>query len=390
MIDDKTCEIFDASGDIFIANPEDVFKFDHHSKLFITLMKHAKYRECHEIKTALKTKKLSFADYNMEFNLFDFDLQEPEFKELLLRFYKSKNVRWTERCDENVFKGLEVSNSQEEVESEDSAYYKLFDTPVQGTKNLSMHKLYTTVCKYGGMDNVINLQIWKKLFFGYMPKTNASFTMKSFYKKYLYEFELARHPDDEACYKFKIDDHLTFIADNRKFYCGNVRAMRNRGINVYYLQFLNCKNDTNEWFAEDILRLCDGICNFHDLSKISSKTNNFVDDPITREKHSHGHKRMRKMFKKTKKRVTSVDIKKADIRNNEYPANLNKSEEIITVESSSFHLNNSVLNDYETEDTHLLEVLADVSSKFKTKLKKDLVGASEHTFKSLHWKGKKK
>ncbi|TBU20434.1 hypothetical protein CWI38_0071p0030 [Hamiltosporidium tvaerminnensis] len=63
---------------------------------------------------------------------------------------------------------------------------------VPGVNSLNVYRLYVIVCKNGGMERITNDQKWKPLFYSEMKKTNVSYTVRTFYKKYLYEFEYLR------------------------------------------------------------------------------------------------------------------------------------------------------------------------------------------------------
>lgn len=185
---------------------------------------------------------------------------------------------------------------------------------VPGTKEINTFSLYKTISKNGGMENVTNEQKWKSLFFNLMRKTNVSYTVRTFYKRFLYEFEQIRRDqlriececknicdcDDYVntnnmqinCpfnfnYKFSIGEIVVLYTIKEKYY-GHIKLRRNRGLNQYYIQFLGWCKEYSEWLCEDVLRKSDH--NEHYVAKRpsrSSKSNNLVNDPLIREKHSH-------------------------------------------------------------------------------------------------------
>lgn len=185
---------------------------------------------------------------------------------------------------------------------------------VPGTKEINIYSLYKTISMNGGMENVTNEQKWKSLFFKLMRKTNVSYTVRTFYKKFLYEFEQIRKDqlriececknlcdcDDYVntnnfksnCpfnfnYKYSIGEIVVLYTINEKYY-GHIKLRRNRGLNQYYIQFLGWCKEYSEWLCEDVLSKSDN--NEHYVAKRpsrSSKSNNLVNDPLIREKHSH-------------------------------------------------------------------------------------------------------
>lgn len=188
---------------------------------------------------------------------------------------------------------------------------------VPGTKEINMYSLYRIVSENGGMENVTNEQKWKSLFYGAMRKTNVSYTVRTFYKKFLYEFEQyrrARHYVNCECtgmcecndfvdcmgaehgnkdkpdfaYKFKIRE-IVKLATSKERYYGHVKLRRNRGLNQYYVQFMGWCKEHSEWYCEDVLSKCEQKREGYVVRKPSrsSKTNNLVNDPLIREKHSH-------------------------------------------------------------------------------------------------------
>lgn len=265
-----------ASIDALEVERSEILTFDPCSRLFQHLMRLNAYRESKEIRQALRAEgldptkfmkykpdKASKEDANIEESTFVFEMQ---------RFISKKNTEYR------------------------AVVQRLLAEPLPGTVGLRLYNLYKIVCANGGMDNVIHLQIWKRLFFRYMEKTNTSYVMRTFYKKYLYEFELARRCSEESTldfnYVYKKGDHVIFVGKCGQRFCGKVVAYRNRGLNVYYIKFLGWNEENNEWISEDILQHCDGnvkACSSRYLAPSkSSKANKFVDDPVTWEKHRHG------------------------------------------------------------------------------------------------------
>lgn len=273
---ENSYNIYSESVGVVTAERPELLSFDPNSRLFKNLMRLGVYRENKEIKQALKFLGLEPARFMMyhpeEISKRDSDISEENFARLMRNFAESKDPAYKREI--NV----------------------LLESPLPGTLGLNLHGLYRIVCESGGMDNVINLQIWKKLFFRYMEKTNASYVMRTLYKKYLYEFELERRNAEDVGYNFaycyRRGDHVTFVGKNKHVLCGEVVAMRNKGINVYYVQFLGWNTENNEWISEDILSKCAQdieVCrSLSATPSKSSKANNLVDDPVTWEKHRHG------------------------------------------------------------------------------------------------------
>lgn len=280
------CRVVGCNGDKYIVSTDsvdaleversEVLAFDPCSRLFQHLMRLSAYRESKEIRQALRAEGLDPA-----------------------RFMKYKPDKASKE-DANIEESTFVSEMQRFLGNKDTDYraevQRLLEEPLPGTVGLRLYNLYKIVCANGGMDNVIHLQIWKRLFFRYMEKTNTSYVMRTFYKKYLYEFELERRCSEETSlnfnYAYKKGEHVTFVGKCGQRFCGKVVARRNRGLNVYYIKFLGWNEENNEWISEDILQRCDGdaqACSSRYLAPSkSSKANKFVDDPVTWEKHRHG------------------------------------------------------------------------------------------------------
>lgn len=273
---ENSYNVYSESIGVVTADRTELLSFDSNSRLFRNLMRLGVYREHREIKHVLKLLGLDPGKFMVykpaEISRKDSDISCDDFKRLMESFAEDKDLAY--KRDINT----------------------LLENPLPGTLGLHLHDLYKIVCSSGGMDNVINLQIWKKLFFKYMEKTNASYVMRTLYKKYLYEFELERRCEDDDEYNFvylyRKGDHVTFIGKNNQVFCGEVVAMRNKGINVYYIQFLGWNKENNEWISEDILSKCTqdiDICrSLSAAPSKSSKANNLIDDPVTWEKHRHG------------------------------------------------------------------------------------------------------
>ncbi|KAL0265842.1 UNVERIFIED_CONTAM: hypothetical protein PYX00_011560 [Menopon gallinae] len=265
----------DGAGALEVERSE-ILSFDPCSRLFRHLMRLSAYRESKEIRQVLREQGLDPAKF--------------------MRYKPDK----ASREDANIAEGVFVSEMQRFVCKKDEGYreevQRLLGVPLPGTLGLRLYTLYKVVCANGGMDHVIHLQIWKRLFFRYMEKTNTSYVMRTFYKKYLYEFELERRCSEETSLDFNYvygrGEHVTFVGKSGQVFCGEVVARRNRGLNVYYVKFLGWSEENNEWISEDILQRCGNsaeACSTRCLAPSkSSKANKFVDDPVTWEKHRHG------------------------------------------------------------------------------------------------------
>ncbi|EPR78669.1 ARID/BRIGHT DNA binding domain protein [Spraguea lophii 42_110] len=162
---------------------------------------------------------------------------------------------------------------------------------VPGTKAVNAYNLYKIVCNNGGMEAVTNDQKWKSLFYQSGRKTNISYTVRTFYKKYLLEFEyFRRNAEIESDYIFNVGETISFIADNDERYFGRVKIRRNRGMNQYYIQFAGWEKEYSEWYCEDILeksKISEISKEMIKATPKSSKNNYLVNDPLIREKHSH-------------------------------------------------------------------------------------------------------
>jgi hypothetical protein len=166
---------------------------------------------------------------------------------------------------------------------------------VSGREDLTAYNLYKTVSKNGGMEQVTNDQKWKCLFYNSMQKTNVSYVVRTFYKKYLYEFERYRRDrgaedNVDYNYKFQIRENVMLESASKEMFYGIVKLRRNRGLNHYYIQFAGWAKDHSEWYCEDVLEPCYEIPKSAYKTKRksrSSKTNNLINDPVLREKHCH-------------------------------------------------------------------------------------------------------
>lgn len=255
--------------EIFFAKKTEILDFIPGSRLFKHLMKQSKFRNCRDVNATVKAMRMDPNKVMVmdKFSVYenDNDLSEEEFNSTYLEFHKK---------DKNF-----------------NEFYEAIQKNVPGTASLKVSDLYRIVCKNGGMNNVINLQLWKKLFFEQMPKTNVSFALRNFYKKYLYQYELARREFEdkeiEFNYIFKKNDHVIFKGSGAKF-CGKILARRNRGLNIYYISICNLKNECSEWFSEDIIQPTDSKCINNQLTFTKyMRIYYFLPDPITQEKNAH-------------------------------------------------------------------------------------------------------
>ncbi|KCZ81303.1 hypothetical protein H312_01299 [Anncaliia algerae PRA339] len=255
--------------EVFFAKKEEILEFIPGSRLFKHLMKQSKFRNCRDIMATVKAMRLDPNKVMImdSFSVYDNDkeISEEEFKSTFLAFHKKSKIY--------------------------NEYVEILQRNVPGTASLSVVDLYRIICKFGGMNNVINLQLWKKLFYEQMPKTNVSFALRNFYKKYLYQYELFRREfedsDYEFNYKFNKKDHVIFKGSGAKF-CGKIVARRNRGLNIYYISICNLKNECSEWFAEDIIQPTDNNCINNQLTFTKyMRIYYFLPDPITQEKNAH-------------------------------------------------------------------------------------------------------
>lgn len=255
-----------------IVEKKELFIFDPNSKLFKILMRNSSYRNdtyTKKILVALNYKPEEYMKIEWcPMNSYDSNITDEMFYTEYEKFYER----------DKEFCGDTMANIKNVI--------------VNGTSNMSVPALYKTVCSQGGMERVTEDQKWKSLFYSIMSKTNVSYTIRTFYKKYLYEFEFSRRHEDDSelfCYKFD-DGSNVVIRINPDKYFGTIKMRRNRGINQYYVQFFSWSKENSEWFSEDVLESYKGIFNHHNHVKRktrSSKANNLIDDPLTREKHSH-------------------------------------------------------------------------------------------------------
>ncbi|KAM0688465.1 hypothetical protein COBT_000276 [Conglomerata obtusa] len=251
---------------------EELLIFEPNSTLFKTLMKHSVYRNDIYIKKALQKMN-----------------HKPE------RYMKCEKENYNTK-DYNIEYESFFTEYQNFLVSDKGYYEELLCNPklliVSGTNNLDLHMLYKTVCENGGMERVTDDQKWKFLFYCNMSKTNVSYTIRTYYKKHLYEFEnMRRRVDDEYDfnYKFSIMENVYLYAYSEMYY-GTVKLRRNKGLNQYYIQFCGWSKEYSEWFCEDVLNHYTQQLTCENRMKRktrSSKANNLIDDPLTREKHCH-------------------------------------------------------------------------------------------------------
>lgn len=271
-IEDTTVMVKFEDDSLLAVTKSELLEFDPNNKLFKSLMKSTNYRYNQYIKIVLHkmgyNPDLYMIDKKDALVTTDSDIDEKTFYDEYERFTKMEGAF----CDELM--------------------PHIRDIKVTGTVDLSVYDLYKIVCENGGMNSVTNDQKWKSLFYISMSKTNVSYTIRTFYKKFLYEFEMLRRgPEDtlDHQYKFNVKDHI-YINVKDEIYYGSVKLRRNRGINQYYIQFYLWSRENSEWFSEDVLNIFPGIFSSKNHIKRktrSSKANNLIDDPLTREKHSH-------------------------------------------------------------------------------------------------------
>ncbi|RVD91451.1 dead ringer [Tubulinosema ratisbonensis] len=283
--------------EIFYAKKEEILEFQPGSRLFKHLMKQSKFRNCRDIMATVKAMRMDPNKVMVmdAFSVYDNDkeINDDEFIKAYLKFYKNDKYY--------------------------SEYLDIAYKNVPGTASLKVSEFYRIVCRHGGMNNVINLQLWKKLFYDQMPKTNVSFALRNFYKKYLYQFELYRREFEdnefEFNYIFKKGEHVIFKGSGAKF-CGKVLARRNRGLNIYYINICNLKNNCSEWFAEDIISTAGNVCINNQLTFTKyMRIYYFLPDPITQEKNAHNLALIRNEKDKLQKISDSSEEKKDAIYN---------------------------------------------------------------------------
>lgn len=257
-----------------IVRRKEMILFDPTSRLFKELMKNPSYRNDSYTKKVLVLMKFKPEEYMKitynAVNVFDANIPDNVFYASYETFYQLDK----DFCDESM-KNID----------------KLI---VNGTENMNLLMLYRIVSKNGGMEKVTEDQKWKSLFFSMMSKTNVSYTIRTFYKKYLYEYEFfRRYADDNDHiynYVFEKGRKVFFKINEDDKYFGTIKLRRNKGINQYYVQFFSWSKENSEWFSEDILESYNDVFDHTNHMKRktrSSKANNLIDDPLTREKHSH-------------------------------------------------------------------------------------------------------
>lgn len=277
----------------------ELLRFDIKSRLFMFMMRMNTFRNDSNIRKALqKIASTSNTTYlirsNKIKNTFDCNISQESFEEAYKTFVlmDKKFVPDSEKNSSNII--------------------------VPGTKEINMFNLYQIISKNGGMENVTNEQKWKSLFYSAMRKTNVSYTVRTFYKKFLYEFEQYRRAGTVSCscrepcdcddyvdcigkvqesgasrrlefnYKFMIGEIVKLLTAKEQYY-GHVKLRRNRGLNQYYLQFMGWCKEHSEWYCEDVLSKCEQNKDGYVMRRPSrsSKTNNLINDPLIREKHCH-------------------------------------------------------------------------------------------------------
>eukprot|EP00795_Rhopilema_esculentum_P002773 gene2773-996_t len=99
--------------------------------------------------------------------------------------------------DEDVMKEEAISPEEEEFLRK---LYKIMDeqgTPISkppalGCREIDLFKLYVTVTKHGGMDEVTNLNKWRNIYkeMGMTnPPSTAAYNIRNFYKRYIFPYE---------------------------------------------------------------------------------------------------------------------------------------------------------------------------------------------------------
>ncbi|KAM0676324.1 AT-rich interactive domain-containing protein [Gurleya vavrai] len=322
---------------------DELLIFDPASRLFKALMRLASFRSDPFIKKILYKMDLKpeiFLRTDKEsINTHDENIIEDEFFNEYINFIKNDHC-FSKETIENI-KNLIVT----------------------GTSNLDIYNLYKKVCQNGGMERITDDQRWKHLFYSDMSKTNVSYTIRTFYKKYLYEFEISRRSVEKEFdydFKFNINDNVYLYSDSQIYY-GTIKLRRNRGLNQYYLHFVGWSKEYCEWYCEDVLFFYDKeLTNENKMKRKtrSSKANNIIDDPLTREKHSHIGAKIIKFdsqsniknhfdhydeenYNKDKKQNLNFNEKKIDfslIKNNDAIRNL------ITFRNSEINMKNKKIN----------------------------------------------
>lgn len=331
-----------------IACNNELYEFDPDGSLFKALMRINSYRINPQIKEALifygyEPEKYLFVD-KININKFDNEIKKQLFYELYQIYF----------------------------DDEKGYFYKVTDSPenlrVKGANDLDLHRLYVIVCKNGGMENVTEDQKWKSIFYETLSTTNVSYKIRTFYKKYLYEFEFKRRFEanenkNKLLFKYKRKDKVYFIANGKKYY-GTIKLRRNNGLNQYYIQMYNWSKEYNEWFSEDILFIYKGefnISHFNKRKTRSSKGNNLIEDPLTREKHRHIFQGISKSNKKcfdndlkNKEKNNKLCKNENDILNKTWPDKncINQKKSIINYNRKK--IKNSVIKNYDADKNMLL------------------------------------
>lgn len=250
----------------------ELLEFDPTNRLFKCLMKNTTYRHDHYLRSVL---------HNLKFNPEVYMIKERE-QLCTIDSLIEKNIFYNEYAEYTKTEGSFCDELMPQIQ----------EVTVTGTLDLSVYELYKKVCENGGMERITNDQKWKSLFYSKMSKTNVSYTIRTFYKKFLYEFEILRREaidEIDYQYKFQIKDRI-YINVKEDVYYGTVKLRRNCGLNQYYIQFYLWSRENSEWFSEDVLNKYAGFFtskNYLRRKTRSSKANNLIDDPLTREKHSH-------------------------------------------------------------------------------------------------------
>lgn len=255
-----------------VVSKGELLEFSPENKLFKCLMNNSVYRQDQYLKRILQLQGFDPETYMImerkELNTFDSTIDKKRFYTEYAKFTRAEG-----------FFG-------------DETMVQIKDFIVTGTHDLDIYSLYKKVCENGGMERITNDQKWKLLFYSTMSKTNVSYTIRTSYKKYLYEFEFLRREREDGVnygYMFNIRDNI-YINVGDEVYYGTVKLRRNRGLNQYYIQFYLWSRENSEWFSEDQLKLYPGKFtsqNYIKRKTRSSKANNLIDDPLTREKHAH-------------------------------------------------------------------------------------------------------
>lgn len=271
-IENNSVTVVQENDQRLVVSKNDLLELDPKNKLFKCLMKITAYRHDQYLKNVL---------HKLGYNSEAYMLKEEE-----------PLVTTDADIDEETFYREYRNYTKSEGQFCDELMPTIKEVIVTGTMDLNVYQLYKKVCENGGMERITNDQKWKSLFYSTMSKTNVSYTIRTFYKRFLYEFEIMRRGVTDRTnynYKFNIRDRI-FIDVNSVTYYGTVKLRRNRGLNQYYIQFFLWSRENSEWFSEDVLKRYPGfftVKNHIKRKTRSSKANNLIDDPLTREKHSH-------------------------------------------------------------------------------------------------------